>query len=116
MWLDPAFLPATIDDGAFDRLDGDRIVVDVQRAGRLARCGADAAGEFWKVIGRVKRPQRGLPLVTIDQVVPVRDQVVDRTAGVTEWDAAIHAARRLCGELWLRQRLEKFFPGLAAHL
>ena len=31
----------------------------------------------------------------IDEVVPVRDLVVDRAAGVTERDAAIHAARRL---------------------
>ena len=39
--------------------------------------------------------ERVLPLVAIDQVVPVRDQVVDRAAVVAERDAAIHAARRL---------------------
>ena len=35
------------------------------------------------------------PLVAIDQVVPVGDQVVDRAALVAERDAAIHAARGL---------------------
>ena len=31
---DPAFLPAAVDDGALDRLDGDGLVVEVERAGR----------------------------------------------------------------------------------
>ena len=39
------------------------------------------------------------PLVAIDQVVPVRDLVVDRAALVTERNAAIHAARRLLAHL-----------------
>ena len=50
---DPALVPAAIDDRAFDRFDRDRVVVDVQRAGRLARRRADAAGEFRKVVGRI---------------------------------------------------------------
>ena len=60
--------------------------------------------------------QRRPPLVAIDQVVPVRDQVVDRAALVAERNAAIHAARRLLAQLRLRQRLDEFVPGLAAHL
>ena len=39
------------------------------------------------------------PLVAIDQIVPVGDQVVDRTAVVTERNAAIHAARGLLADL-----------------
>src|SRR5262249_55941028 len=56
---------------------------------------------------------RRLPLVTIDEVVPVGDQVVDRTALVTERNAAIHAACSLVGKLRFRQRLEELGPRLA---
>src|SRR6185312_11715988 len=41
---DPAFRPTAVDDRAFDRFDRDRLLVDVERAGRLARRRADAAG------------------------------------------------------------------------
>src|SRR3954470_23671679 len=81
---DPAFLPAAIDDGAFDRLDGHGVVVDVQCTRRLAWCGADAARELGKVVGRMQRAERRLPLVAVDEVVPVRDQIVDGAAAVTE--------------------------------
>ena len=39
--------------------------------------------------------ERLLPVAVIDEVVPVGDLVVDRAAGVTIGNAAIHAARRL---------------------
>src|SRR5262249_28069106 len=35
------------------------------------------------------------PAIVIDQIVPVGNDVVDRTAGMTEWHAAIHAAGAL---------------------
>ena len=96
--FDPAFLPALVDDRAFDRLDGDGLVDEVERAGRLARGGADAAGELREVVGRVEIVERGAPVVLVDEVVPVRDLVVHRAAVVTVWDAAVHAARRLALE------------------
>ena len=60
MRMYPAFLPAAIDDGTLDRLDGHRIVVDVQRAGGLARRGTDASGELGKVVGGMQRADRRL--------------------------------------------------------
>ena len=51
--LQPAIFPGAIDDGAFDGLDGDRVVVDVEGAGGLARRRADAAGELGEIVGRV---------------------------------------------------------------
>src|SRR6202022_797271 len=42
---DPAVFPGAVDDRAFNGLDGDRIVIDVERAGRLARRRADPSGE-----------------------------------------------------------------------
>ena len=43
------------------------------------------------------------PAVAVDEVVPVRDQVSERTAVVTERHTAVHAARRLGAQLRERQ-------------
>ena len=55
---DPALFPALVDDEVLDRLDADGIVVDVERARRLARRRADAAGELGEVVGRVQHVER----------------------------------------------------------
>src|SRR3569833_3159244 len=49
----------------------------------------DAAGELREVAGGVQRLQRAAPALAIDQIVEVRDQVVDRATVVTIRDAAI---------------------------
>jgi hypothetical protein len=95
-------------------LDGDRIVVDVERAGRLARRRAHAPRNLGEVVGRVQVERRRLPLVAVDEVVPVRDLVVHRTAAVAVGDAAIHAARGLRLGLLLRQRHDELVPMLHA--
>ena len=59
---DPALAPAAVDDLAFDRLDRHRIVVEVERAGRLAGRRADAAGEFREIVGAVQPVERRAPL------------------------------------------------------
>src|SRR5580704_12923982 len=104
LWPYPSFLEGAVDDRAFDGLDGHRRVLDVERAGRLARRGADAAGEFRKVVGREQIARRFPPIAAIGEVVPIGDLVVDRTADVTIGDAAIHAARRLIARCLLAQR------------
>ena len=105
---DPAFFPGPVDDGAFDGLDRHRRVFEIERAGRLAGRRADAAGELWKVIGGVKI-ERGLPpIVMIDEIVPVRDLVVHRTASVAIGNAAIHAAPRLPAHIAVLQRNNEF--------
>ncbi len=116
---DPAFLPAAVDDGAFDVLDGDRRRVDAQHAGAFARRGADAAGELGEIIGLVQAFQRLVPEAAIDQVVPFGDQVVDRAAGghaaeqgagVAKGNAAIHAAGALLAQLGLVQMKMELVP------
>jgi hypothetical protein len=102
--FDPAFLEAAVDDRAFDAFDRDRRIDDVERAGGLARGGADAAGKLGEIVGRMKDRERVFPVVLVDEVVPVRDDVVHRTAVVTIGNAAIHAARGLLAQLVLRQR------------
>ena len=59
--VDPALVPALVDDGVLDRLDAHRIVVDVERAGRLAGRRAHAAGELREVVGRVQDVERRSP-------------------------------------------------------
>src|ERR1700692_4862895 len=46
-----------------------------------------------------------LPAVAIDEIVPVRDDVVDRAARVAKRNAAIHAARALHAHFLFRERL-----------
>ena len=111
---DPAFRPAAVDDRAFDRLDRHRVVVDVEGARRLARRRADAAGEFREIVGRVQRDEGLAPLVAIDQVVPVRDQIVDRAAVMAKRNAAIHAARGLGAQRRLRQGMHELPPAFLA--
>src|SRR6185437_15911117 len=76
-------------------LDGHRRVVDVERARRLARRRADAAGELGEVVGGVEDVERLAEVPAINEVVPLRDDVVDGAAALAERDAAVHAARPL---------------------
>src|SRR6185437_7318802 len=102
---DPAVRPGAVDDLDLDLLDGDRVGVDAEHAGRLARGRAEPAGELREVVGGVQ-PVAGLvPVVPVDEVVPLGDQVAQRTAVVAERDAAVHAAAGLGADLLDRERL-----------
>ena len=72
---DEARLPGLVDDRDLDVLDGHRVLVDAEHAGGLARRRAQATGELREVVGRVQALDRALPVVTPDQVVPLRDDV-----------------------------------------
>ena len=97
--LDPAFTEGMLDDADFDLLDGDRFIVDSQHTGLFAGRRTDPAGKLGEVVGLVQYLDGFLPAVSIDQVVPVRNDVAQRTTGVAEGNAAIHAA----GPLTLHQ-------------
>ena len=108
-----------VGDGAFDGLDGDRIVVEVERARRLARRRADPAGDLGEIVGRVQVARRFVPAVAIDEVVPVRNLVVhraaighagDRIGAMAIRHAAIHAARGLRAQFILGQRQHELAP------
>ena len=103
---DPAFGETAVNDRHLYVLDGHRRVGDAEDAGTFARCGADAAREFGEVVGLVQPIKGVAPVAAVDKVVPLRDQVVDRTPAATvdhvrrlaERHAAVHAPRRLGGE------------------
>ena len=102
---DPALVPGPVDDAGLDLLDRDRVAVDPQHARGLARGRAELARELGEVVGRVEPVERGPPLVAVDQVVPVGDQVAERTALMAERDAAVHAPRTLGAQLVLGERV-----------
>ena len=84
--------------------------IDAQHAGGFARRGANASGEFREIIGGVQLADRFFPAAAIDQIVPVGNDVVDRTSGVTERNTAIHAARALLAELFFGEILIDLEP------
>ena len=90
--LDPALVPRPLDDLDLDLLDGDRVLADAEHARRLARRRAQPAGELGEVVGGVQALDRVAPVVAVDEVVPVGDEVAERAAVVAERDAAVHAA------------------------
>ena len=78
-------------------------LVDAEHASALAGRRADASGEFGEIVG-LGQAVRFFPLTAIDEVVPLRNQIMDGTArgspdqhcaGVAEGHAAIHAAGAL---------------------
>src|SRR4029078_9772610 len=95
-WCDarsnPPFTKAAVDNLTLDCLDGHRRIVEIERAGGFARRGANAAGEFRKVVGCVQAIERPLPLAACGELIPVRYQVVDRASRMAERNFAIHAA------------------------
>ena len=103
---DIAHFERLVGNRLFDRLDGDRDVLDVERAGLLAGRRADAAGPFREIVGGVEVADRAFPVAAVDEVVPVGNLVVHRAAvrPVTERHAAIHAARGLFLDFLVRHR------------
>ena len=56
----------TVGDLAFDRFDGDRVLVDVERAGRFARRRTDAAGNLREIVRRMQIARGFFPVAAVD--------------------------------------------------
>ena len=112
---DPAFRPGPVDDLDLDLLDGDRVGVDAEHAGRLARRGTQPAGELREVVRRVQPVDRVAPVVAVHEVVPVGDEVAERAAVVAERDAAVHAPAGLRLQLLVWERLVDLAPVVQPH-
>ena len=97
---DPALVPCARDDRELDLLDRDRVsFLDLEHARRFARRRAETAGELREVVRTMQLRDRFAPAVAIDEVVPIRDEVPERAAVMTERHAALHAASTLLAEL-----------------
>ena len=119
--FDPAGVEAALDDRPLGVLDGHRRLDDRQHAGRLAGRRAHLAGELREVVGLVQPVERVAPQPAVHQVVPLRNQVVERTAdglagigaavaGVAERGAAIHAPGGLRAQLLVAGVAVKVLP------
>ena len=107
---DPAFVEGLVDDLDLDLLDGHRVLVDAEHARRLARCRAQPPGELGEVVGRVQAFDGIAPAVLVDQVVPLRNQVAQRTTVVAERNPAVHAAGGLGAQRVLGKVFVDFVP------
>src|SRR5215208_8221190 len=72
---DPPLLKSPVDDGEFYLLYGDWLVVDRKDARGLARGWAEHPRELGEVVGLVQAVYGLLPMLAVDEVVPVGDQV-----------------------------------------
>src|SRR4029077_18980596 len=104
------FVKSALDDTFFDLFDCDCRLVNPQYARRLAWGGTDASSEFRKVVGRMKLAHGFFPAAAVYQIIPVRNQIIDRTPGVAEWHAAIHTTRALCAQLLFGKVLVNLKP------
>ena len=104
--------PRVVHDLQLDLLDRHRVAVDRQHAGGLARRRAQRPGELREVVRGVQPLDRLAPLVAVDEVVPLRDEVAQRAALVAERDAAVHAAPGLLLQPVVRELLVDLAPVL----
>ncbi len=105
-----------VDDRQLHLLDRDRIGVDRQHAGVLARGRAQRAGELGEVVRGVQPIRRPPPLTPPDQLVPVRDQISQRATRVTKRHPAVHTPARLHPLLLVPHRLANLTPVPQAQL
>src|SRR4051794_34353511 len=91
----PPLGKGVIDDLLLNRLNRDRRSIDPQHTRRFARGRTDASGELREIVGRVQSTDRLAPTVLPYQVIPVRDEVIQRTSGMAKRDAAVHASGAL---------------------
>src|SRR5829696_7498537 len=102
---DPSFLEGPVDDGELYLFYGHGLVVDGEDARSLARGRAEHPRELGKIVGLVQAVYGLLPVLAVNEVVPVGDQVPQGATRVAEWHAAVHAARGLALELLVGHRL-----------
>ena len=72
---------------------GSSLIPSTQAASHGRR--AQPPGKFGEVVGGVQALHGVGPVVAVDEVVPLGDEVAQRAAVVAERDAAVHAARAL---------------------
>jgi hypothetical protein len=64
-----------VNDRTFDGFDANRLLVDPQHTGTLARCRADPTSELREVICQQKPIQRVQPLPLEDEIIPFWNDV-----------------------------------------
>jgi hypothetical protein len=102
--MDPPFREGFFNNGVLNALDPYQRIDDSQSASRLAGRRTYQPGKFREIIGSGQAVICFSPKTVKDQVIPLRNQIVDWTTSghaldqgpvVAEGSATIHAARRL---------------------
>ena len=107
--MHPTLVPGAVDDGVLNRLDAYRVVIHIQRTGGFAGRWTNATRELGKIIGAVQNINGILPVAPVNQVVEVRNDVVDRAATVTKRRTAVHATGGLLVGLGVVKPNDKLF-------
>src|SRR6185369_8162859 len=76
----PTLIETTIDDRTLDRLDCHWLFSDRTHTRSFTRRGANSPRELRKVVCFVQELERRLPTATMNEIVPVGNQIVERTA------------------------------------
>ena len=108
--MNPPFLESALHDIFFNLLDGDRGLVDAENARGLAGRGTNAPGKFREIVGGMQLADSFLPAPAINEIIPVRNEIVHRAAGVAERHTAIHAAGSLVAKSLLGEILIDLEP------
>ena len=103
--MDPTLAKGALNDCLLDLLDRYRRIVDAQDAGRFAGRRTYPSSELGKVVRGMESTNGFFPAIAVNEVIPIRDDVVERAARVAEGHAAIHAAGRLGAQFLLREFL-----------
>jgi hypothetical protein len=98
MRLDPVVRPGLVDDRHLDLLDRHGRLVDAEHARALAGCRTQATSELREVVRGVQAFDGLASLAPARVVVPLRDEVAERAALVTERHTTVHAAASLTAE------------------
>ena len=113
--LYPAFRIGSLDDGSLIFLGGNRLAVHVAGAGRLTESRTNTTGKFRKTVGLGKTEISLFEISAVNQIVGLRYQIVQGTAGshackhitiLAEGNAALHTA---CPLLLLLLKLQGSF-------
>ena len=97
----PPFGPGFVDNCVLNGFDSNSVIVNVQRTSGFTRSRTNSPGELRKIIGRVQYINRPTPVLVINQIVPVGDDVVDGAPVVTKGDATVHATSGLFARLFI---------------
>src|SRR4029450_12615719 len=109
-WRYPALVERPLDNRHLYRLDGHRVVVDAEHARAFTRRRAQTSRELREVVRGMQAVDCRPPSIAIDEVVPVRDEITERTTLVAERNAAVHATGGLAGQDRLRVRKVDLVP------
>ena len=93
LWDDPARLECVVDNRVLNVLDGDSWFVDAEHACAFAWRRTHATRELREVVRLQKHDESLAPVLAVDEIVPLGNDVAERTTVVrlTERHATVHA-------------------------